>query len=55
MRSIFGCLYGIIRSGRTDLIPFFEDEMKGQRITFSDMEAVEIIEAFNISKYPYTE
>ena len=37
MRSIFGCLYGIIKIGKIDLIDFFIDEMKGQKLTFTDM------------------
>ena len=55
MRSIFGCLYGAIILGKLDLIDFLVDEMKGQKTTFTDMEAVEVIEAFNKSKYPYTQ
>jgi hypothetical protein len=54
MRSIFGCLYSCIRYGKEEYIRFFIEEMQGQKLGFSDMEAVEIVEAFNESSYPYT-
>lgn len=53
MRSIFGGLYGCIRYGSEEHIQFFIDELAGQKVSFSDMEALEIIEAFNLSKHPY--
>ena len=55
LRSIFGCLYACIQYGREDYIQFFVEEMKGQTLSFTDMEAVEIIEAFNLSKHQYSE
>lgn len=39
-RSIFGCFYACIRYGREDYIQFFIDEMVGQKLTFTDIEAV---------------
>lgn len=54
LRSIFGCLYGCIRYGREEYIQFFVEEMKGQNLSFSEIEAIEIIEAFNLSKHEYS-
>jgi hypothetical protein len=55
VRSIFGCLYGVILSGKPEYIQFFVEEMKGHALSYTDMEAIEIIEAFNKSSYPYTQ
>ena len=40
MRSIFGGLYGCIRYGSEEYIQFFIDELAGQKVTFSDLEAI---------------
>ncbi len=40
MRSIFGGLYGCIYYGSKEHIQFFIEEMTGQHLYFSDVEAV---------------
>jgi hypothetical protein len=40
MRSIFGGLYGCIRYGSVENIQFFIDELAGQKVTFTDIEAI---------------
>ena len=40
MRSIFGGLYASIRYGSEEYVQFFIEEMAGQKLTFTDIEAI---------------
>lgn len=40
LRSVFGSLYACIKYGKLEYIEFFVEEMKGQTLSFTDMEAV---------------
>ena len=40
MRSFFGGLYASIRYGSEEYVQFFIEEMAGQKLTFTDIEAI---------------
>jgi hypothetical protein len=40
MRSIFGGLYACIRYGSSEYVQFFVEEMAGQKLYFTDIEAI---------------
>jgi hypothetical protein len=40
MRSIFGGLYGCIRYGSEEYTQFFIDELAGQKVSFTEIEAI---------------